>query len=884
VPTLKGKIIAQAPIYRGNSIKTLFSRDNKQKKTPIELPGRPDFRNPGKMRMDAFTGFTDNRNRYLYKLLDTLYNRLFQDRNPQSFFRNIKISCIFNDPRPTDECFYDMRMGIKLNRDRMSMEENANYKMETVFKGTRFDFSLDYPSSFQDEEKTKLYLLLNELVSGRFWFGAGKTKGLGNIRLELDPDSQTAFEKLKTKNIPIKNTANIVEVQVEFNLSNPLLVGWQFNDEGADDTQKDKEGYQRKVAGWIDQEIQNKQAHLEIKKQIASGKIKNLHHIKDEQFKREHTGRNGRPIPLNPTSFKKAVTNDENLSHFLSWYRSKVQSEIGQEKNCDYRQNKKDNRTRKSHTPYDRIFMRMLKWKNPVESANTGWEVYVPGGTIKGAFRVKAEKIIRTLINQQLNHGRLIEDGLIADLFGKQNSAGKVIFSDAYLTKKENPCSLDAVKIDPKTGEPIKEAKMDFLYQYGADLSFKTSFFLNDIRDDAAMGLFFHLLQDMENGQIPLGGQKTSGMGWVKGDITCINIRTGRNGHILKQIQNFGKQAPDKDWLITQGLFSQLKETSLYRNTLKSFEQRLPGTNRAVRPDFNFSASRNLISHAAYSGYSGNLSCNLEILTPTHIKESGQPTIDIHGGAQGWDFFHMGPPDNESKPDTREYAIPSKTLKGMVRSIYQLLSDKIRAESLFGFVENNAGYMGRVNFSFAPLQSGDMKWYGMPHHYTDLLDKFHPKSANGTRHYDQYKNVRIFKHRVIKDPRIKQYPPDQVPMENDSTTTPCNCAEKGSVFTFDVNFWNLTQDELQTLVSSIILEENMAHKIGKGKFLGFGSCKISVDFGSSNLQMVDKNTNHIRDQYTDPNFKPATFEAVYKGKYPGIPLPEELKNLMALNS
>jgi hypothetical protein len=497
---------------------------------------------------------------------------------------------------------------------------------------------------------------------------------------------------------------------------------------------------------------------------------------------------------------------------------------------------------------------------------------------------VRAEKIIRTLINQQLNNGGLIEDGLIADLFGKQNSAGKVIFGDAYLNQKENPCSVDAIKIDPRTGEPIKQAKMDFLYQYGKDLSFLTRFFLNDIRDDAAMGLFFHLLQDMENGQIPLGGQKTSGMGWVKGDIASITIRTGRNGHVLQQIQNFGKQSPDKDWLINQGSFGQLKGTTLYKKSLKSFEQRLPRAHKEVGPDFNFAHARKLISHAAFSGYSGNLSCKLELLTPTHIKESGQPTIDIHGAAQGWDFFHMGPPDNQSKHDTREYTIPSKTLKGMVRNIFQLLSDKERTEALFGFVDNNSGYMGRVNFSFAPIQSGEMNWYGIPHHYSDLLDKFHPKSANGKRNFDQYKNIRIFKHRFIKDPRIKRYPPDQLPMENDSTVTPSKCAEKGSVFTFDVSFNNLTHDELQTLVSVMILEGNMAHKIGKGKFLGFGSCKISIDFETSHLLMVDKNINHFREQYTDPNFKPATFEAVYKGKYPGIPMPEELKNLMAFNN
>jgi CRISPR/Cas system CSM-associated protein Csm3 (group 7 of RAMP superfamily) len=228
MPLLKGHLIAESPIYRGNGLKTLFSRKNKRDCTPIELPGRPDGRDPGKALMDAFLGFTNktrDRTTYIDKLFDGLYKRLFDDRNNEAFFKNIKIDCSFNDPRKKEDCFYDLRMGIRLNRDRMSMEENANYKIETVFKGTNFNFSLDYPNTFDNTQKGKLYLLLKELIDGRFWFGAGKTKGLGKIRLCLDENSSREFEKLNTVEPPIKNTANAMEIRVSFRLSNPLLVG-----------------------------------------------------------------------------------------------------------------------------------------------------------------------------------------------------------------------------------------------------------------------------------------------------------------------------------------------------------------------------------------------------------------------------------------------------------------------------------------------------------------------------------------------------------------------------------------------------------------------------------------------------------------------------------
>ena len=47
-------------------------------------------------------------------------------------------------------------------------------------------------------------------------------------------------------------------------------------------------------------------------------------------------------------------------------------------------------------------------------------------------------------------------------------------------------------------------------------------------------------------------------------------------------------------------------------------------------------------------------------------------------------------------------------------------------------------------------------------------------------------------------------------------------------FEFNINFENLTDEELGVLIYAIELEDGLLHKIGKGKAFGFGSCKIEI--------------------------------------------------------
>jgi hypothetical protein len=142
---------------------------------------------------------------------------------PAQLIANVQCD-LKNECYPRDH-FFDLRMGIKLDEDRWAAEANANYKMETVFRHAVFDFTLAAnDSSLRDKENSaRLYYLLQELVAGRFWFGMGKSTGLGRLRLELDvplpaPEIQPALAP----------NVNHLRMELRFSTENPLLVGWNW--------------------------------------------------------------------------------------------------------------------------------------------------------------------------------------------------------------------------------------------------------------------------------------------------------------------------------------------------------------------------------------------------------------------------------------------------------------------------------------------------------------------------------------------------------------------------------------------------------------------------------------------------------------------------------
>jgi hypothetical protein len=136
----------------------------------------------------------------------------------------------------------------------------------------------------------------------------------------------------------------------------------------------------------------------------------------------------------------------------------------------------------------------MLSWV-PSAQGQGQWEIYIPGGTLKGAFRRRATQILKTLWGESPKTTRLLEL-----LFGTQGQRGLALFSDAYLMDPHQPeerwCTMDGVKMDPKTGQPIESAKQDYLFAYGDKLVFQLQIDWPDLAeaDMEALALLAHLL------------------------------------------------------------------------------------------------------------------------------------------------------------------------------------------------------------------------------------------------------------------------------------------------------------------------------------------------------------------------------------------------------
>ncbi|KPA16897.1 hypothetical protein MHK_002886, partial [Candidatus Magnetomorum sp. HK-1] len=216
---LKGKLLAEAPIYRGNARKTLFTRDGDGTQRMVSLPG--EISGTAQALMDAFIG--KSRNGKNIGLINALWLRLYNSPMPENLIR--RVDCKLSKESYPKNNFFDLRMGIRLNEDRAAAEANANYKMETIFRNSVFDFSMDVNDSLmrKGDLLAQLYYVLEELKSGRFWFGAGKSKGLGRCILKLTTDLPRPLKRPE-----IKSQANHTTIGIDISASNPLLVGWNW--------------------------------------------------------------------------------------------------------------------------------------------------------------------------------------------------------------------------------------------------------------------------------------------------------------------------------------------------------------------------------------------------------------------------------------------------------------------------------------------------------------------------------------------------------------------------------------------------------------------------------------------------------------------------------
>lgn len=296
--------------------------------------------------------------------------------------------------------------------------------------------------------------------------------------------------------------------------------------------------------------------------------------------------------------------------------------------------------------------------------------------------------------------------------------------------------------------------------------------------------------------------------------------------------------------------------------------------------------------------YSGMLKCTLKALGP--LISIDQRTSDKE----------KIKPFNFLKDYQHNPIIQGSSLKGMIRSIYEAITDscmtlacthgesikrrndKIKYEyqdignyhnnkcsnikalcpacRLFGIIgKDDRPCQGRVRFSDAILKHGELikkRTYlkilsnPKPHHHATYGKSKHPNGLIAGRkfyyHHGKFPKFSVNERNARRSIAIEEY------------------AKVGNKFEFEVYVENLAKEEFEDLILALELDEGLGHKIGLGKAIGLGSCCITVDRNQSSITIGS-------DRYLKWNStKDTTWHSLKKDKEE---LPSALVEILRLN-
>ena len=419
---------------------------------------------------------------------------------------------------------------------------------------------------------------------------------------------------------------------------------------------------------------------------------------------------------------------------------------------------------------------------------------------------------------------------------------------------------MDGIRIDPGTGRPVETAKHDYLFAYGKNLKFQFKVDIQDIgkKDLESVSVLFHLLQDFRRGDIPFGGEKTNGFGWIEAEVAQLTWLTSHADPISSALFDKPALKPHGAW---QGVTLKGAEATRALQPMKAILPAAKGNTQSPPV-----ARAGFISHKAFGGYCGMLHVEAEALTPVNIRESGAPShtlIHEEGPINGWDFFSFSPPDPEHRVPVKTYALPSKSIKGMVRNIYAIASaskgesrDISRlnpVDSLFGWVgkgPNNA-LTGRASFSFGTFNEPELSWFKAPYPYGDwqFINRNWKKMNGASAQKILVDNTwRIFPHAPLA-PIVKELAGFE-PEGPDASYF--RAVRPGAKAAFSIRFWNLLEEELQRLIWCVGLEEGLAHKIGNVRYLGFGSLRLKIQPTSFLIDWTKRYGSTMDDTWQTP--------------------------------
>ncbi len=318
--------------------------------------------------------------------------------------------------------------------------------------------------------------------------------------------------------------------------------------------------------------------------------------------------------------------------------------------------------------------------------------------------------------------------------------------------------------------------------------------------------------------------------------------------------------------------------------------------------------------------YSGMLKCTLEALTPLISIDQRNPRLYQLKDTDGTLLkFKSGQRRGELCPEIKSFNflrnrhgqvfLQGTSLKGMIRSVYEVITNSClklastigyndvgghknaecndlhnlcSACSLFGTIDGDKLHcQGRVVFIDAFLVEGNLtpeppisnrSPSSKPFHFLKVLSSPRPShhptyGKKGQRngpiagrkfYYHHGKDSKFFvnEHEACRSIAIEQYAPVE------------------TKFGFEVYVENLDKEEFEYLVLALELYEGLGHKIGLGKAIGLGSCRITIDRDQS---FIAKGS----DRYQDWNStKDTTWYSLKKDKEK---LPSALIEILRLN-
>ncbi len=269
---------------------------------------------------------------------------------------------------------------------------------------------------------------------------------------------------------------------------------------------------------------------------------------------------------------------------------------------------------------------------------------------------------------------------------------------------------------------------------------------------------------------------------------------------------------------------------------------------------------------AAFSGwlqvtpqsYSGRLSCELEALSPLFSAAHQKAIPESPKGQRRWFPFLRNSQNKEILQGT--------TVKGMVRAVYEALSHSclpLAATSgsskkagadveysmmplsayahsgcdsrdtlcpacrLFGVIQGDE-VQGRVIFTDAVLCQGEL---------TQKQIQLQELSSPKPHHYQIYSKTRKEGGSIAGRKFFYHYAATATLGVDSDWSRRANgiteVAPVGTRFAFDVQFGGLTEKELAHLVHALVLDDGLGHKVGMGKPIGFGSCRIHISPSTS---------------------------------------------------